>query len=335
MTMFRTIRAAAFLAATLLLSQALSSTAEARRVWPGVGAGGGTLSTVECPEDKALVGFTGARGTFIDRLQIVCATLFADGTYGTPEPYGDPVGGAGGVQFPMKVCPRNAKLFDMAIVVSNNLRYLDAVNFHCRDQSGNMSLHMLWETLAENYFQGNGQQTVGLQSCPQENFTGLRIYFRDYVKAVGVVCDGVEITPVAAAKPPPPIKSSVRMPKAPSGPPVARAEAFAGKWQTATNANGHFDIILSLNGPGVFGNGQVVAIPVTGQFVNTDGAHDYDGSLQGTIPPYTRQLHYTYTQTNGAVGTGVFQLSNDGNAITGEGTTGDGTKFTWNGTRAP
>lgn len=73
-----------------------SAPAEARRVWPGHGAGGGALSTVECPTGKAMVGLTGARGDFNDRLQIVCATLYADGSYGPPEPYGDPVGGAGG-----------------------------------------------------------------------------------------------------------------------------------------------------------------------------------------------------------------------------------------------
>ena len=76
-------------------------------------------------------------------------------------------------------------------------------------------------------------------------------------------------------------------------------------------------------------------IRVTGQFVNLQDAHDYDGTLQGSIQPFTRILVYTYRQNNGAAGSGIFTLSPDGNALTGEGTGSDGTKFTWNGRRAP
>ncbi len=83
------------------------------------------------------------------------------------------------------------------------------------------------------------------------------------------------------------------------------------------------------------GSGQELPLTVTGQFVNLQDAHDYDGALQGTIPPNSRTLIYSYTQKNGASGTGTFTLSLDGNLLTGEGTTGDGVKFTWNGRRAP
>ena len=109
--------------------------------------------------------------------------------------------------------------------------------------------------------------------------------------------------------------------------------AFGGKWRTVTSSNGHFDIFLSPEGNGMIGQ-QEAPLRVTGQFINTDGAHDYDGSLQGIIQPYSRVLTYSYGQKNGAAGSGMFTLSQDGNCIAGSGLQGRN-RFTWNGTRAP
>ena len=73
---------------------------------------------------------------------------------------------------------------------------------------------------------------------------------------------------------------------------------------------------------------------VTGQFINTDGAADYNGTLQGVIPRGTRTLQYSFVQpTIKTSGTGQFTLSQDGNSITGSGKAGD-VDFNWNGTRA-
>ena len=155
------------------------------------------------------------------------------------------------------------------------------------------------------------------------------------MKAVGVICDNVNVTPVAAAPPPKPVKSSA--PVRP-GPILAPPAAFGGKWRTRTNSNADFDIFLQPQGDGIIpAAGRILEVPlqVAGYFVNLQDAHDYDGTLQGTIPPNSRTLFYSYTQKNGAAGSGTFTLSNDGNAITGEGTSSDGQKFTWNGRRAP
>lgn len=316
----------------LLASQLVSTSTEARE-WPGHGAGGGRLSKVACPDDKAMVGVTGAAGRFIDRLQIVCATLYADGTYGPPEPYGDPVGGAGGGNLPMVVCPRNAKMFDMTLALDwDDARYFGGLRMNCRPASGAMSSSVFGAISHGVSSLAGSDAKLATQSCPQEHFVGLKIYFKEFVKAVGVVCDSVEITPVAAPKV---LKSTgkAKTPPAPSGPPIAHIAAIRGAWNTKTNSDGYFTVILQPQHDGI-GPLTNEPIPVTGQFINQQGAHDYDGTLQGVIRPYSRTLEYSYVQKNGAAGTGVFTLSNDGNSLTGSGKGSDGTAFTWNGTRA-
>jgi hypothetical protein len=117
----------------------------------------------------------------------------------------------------------------------------------------------------------------------------------------------------------------------PTGPSVASVWAFEGGWQTVTNQNGHFTLILRIT-PGP--NPWLYDTFVTGQFINTDGAAQYNGILQGIIRKGTRTLIYDYSQPEiKAGGKGQFTLSNDGTAITGTGTAG-GVTFTWNGTRA-
>ena len=117
-----------------------------------------------------------------------------------------------------------------------------------------------------------------------------------------------------------------------SGPPVANPLAFQGGWNTVTNQNGHFTVILQINNPQV--NPQLSDLYVTGQMINSDGVADYNGTFQGTIPRGTRTLHYSYVQPRiSGSGTGQFTLSNDGNSISGSGKAGD-TDFTWRGTRA-
>jgi hypothetical protein len=117
-----------------------------------------------------------------------------------------------------------------------------------------------------------------------------------------------------------------------SAPPLAPIQAFAGAWRTVTNQNGHYTLILQITNPGQ--NPLLYETYITGQFINTDGATQYNGFLQGIIPRGTRTLFYDYSQPGiKAGGKGQFTLSNDGNAITGNGTAG-GVTFTWNGTRA-
>jgi hypothetical protein len=111
--------------------------------------------------------------------------------------------------------------------------------------------------------------------------------------------------------------------------------AFGGKWETVTSSNGHFEIILQTVGDGMGLLGVSMPMQVFGTFTNTDGAHDYDGTLFGVVQPNSRQLAYSYSQHTGEGGDGAFTLSADGNSLTGEGVHNGKDHFTWNGQRAP
>lgn len=114
-------------------------------------------------------------------------------------------------------------------------------------------------------------------------------------------------------------------------PTVALPSAIGGVWDTSTGA-ATYTVTLRADHDGT---GPLATWPITvkGEFVNGQGAHQYDGTLRGTMQPGSRTLEYRYTQKNGATGSGAFTLSNDGNAITGGGKSSDGQSFTWSGTR--
>jgi len=121
--------------------------------------------------------------------------------------------------------------------------------------------------------------------------------------------------------------------QAPAGSPVAPVWGFEGGWRTVTNQNGHYTLTLVITNREQMYS-YLTDLLITGTFINTDGAPQYNGILRGTIPKGTRTLIYEYAQPEiKAGGKGTFTLSNDGNAITGSGTAGTAT-FTWNGTRA-
>ena len=116
---------------------------------------------------------------------------------------------------------------------------------------------------------------------------------------------------------------------------LAPVAAFGGIWETATSSNAHFKLILqSAAGGGIGPMGVPVDMQVGGSFTNTDGAHEYDGTLSGLVPANTRRLVFTYSQNNGQSGNGAFTLSADGNILAGGGDA-NGTHFTWSGHRAP
>ncbi|MCP9846944.1 hypothetical protein KBY86_08615 [Synechococcus sp. Lug-A] len=114
--------------------------------------------------------------------------------------------------------------------------------------------------------------------------------------------------------------------------PIAHVSAFQGGWQTVTDQNGHYILILQITTPIV--STLIPDLNVTGQFINTDGATQYNGTLQGIIPRGMRTLYYNYWQPGiKAGGKGQFTLSNDGQSISGEGLSMGKDTFIWNGTR--
>jgi hypothetical protein len=295
-----------------------------------LGSQGTEVVVVECPAGEVLTGFTGRVGAGIDRIQVLCAAMLADGSFGAPHPVRGAYGGLGGGEAGLHTCDRNSRisLARVALVPANNMVQL--VQLVCSDEND--------QPTAYRVFGESGTGDYGARAeyrCPDESFTGVRIRFDSAVRGIGLLCD--VRTPIAAAAPPAPRPLGATGRARPTAPAVAARTMFAGKWRTRTSSNADFDIILTPHGDGIApmaGRATEVALQVSGQFVNLQNARDYDGALQGVIPPNSRTLTYTYTQKNGATGSGIFTLSADGNAITGEGATSDGQKFTWNGTRA-
>jgi hypothetical protein len=100
----------------------------------------------------------------------------------------------------------------------------------------------------------------------------------------------------------------------------ASAANFSGTWATVTDQNGHYQLTL-LQGQSA----------VVGTFDETNPV--YSGTLEGTLTAPGR-FEFTYVQpTSGGKGTGWFELSADGRALTGGGSTSDGVAFAWAGTR--
>ena len=336
----------AFALAVVLTFVLLPQSAEARRVWPAVGARGDADAVAECPApDQVLVGFGGRVGLWIDQIQLICAPMLADGTHGAPVGSRDRFGGTGGGPSPSVTCDGRSQMFAAYIELTGDSKKVAYVAIDCIDSSGNSARITFGgsesQTAASKqscgFLQGcdPNELSIPRQACPQESFTGVIVRFGEHVNAIGIVCDrraAVAPVPVTHARLYNPIHRLQIAPHA-----LAPVSAFGGKWETVTDQNGHYELKLGTTGDGTAsGPGGVVSIPmnVSGIFTNTDGAHDYDGTIGGIVQPNTRQLVYTFTQKNGQSGSGVFTLSDDGNSLTGEGVE-NGTHFTWNGQRAP
>jgi hypothetical protein len=122
-----------------------------------------------------------------------------------------------------------------------------------------------------------------------------------------------------------------RVPAAP-GAPAASPIAFGGGWQVVVNRTESYTLVLQIANPTV--NPLINDLYVTGQLIRTDGATQYNGTVQGVIPRATSTLNFSFAQPGAnRGGTGVLMLSADGNAITGNSKAGE-VYSTWRGTRA-
>lgn len=318
-----------------------------------LGNAGRDASVVECPAGEVLKGFVGRRGLTIDQIQILCAPLLSDGTTGALYRYRDAYGGFGGGPVGETACGPGARIALASVALAFNNAAIAGIQITCVDRAGNVA--------GKPYIGGSGNMTTNCTSfiatwcneqiggkaeyrCPDEQFTGIRLRFDSEVRSIGFLCD--VRTPAVVAAPPAPRnpvadRPAVSTRPAPHrGPPppidpnsitIEQRARFNGSWDTATSSNGHYRITFTMQGGGR-SFPRSLPIPVSGQFINTDGSNEYDGVLQGTIKPNSLRLEYSYTQTNGATGTGAFVLSQDGARLTGSGKTSDGQSFTWNGT---
>ncbi len=311
--------------------------ASARTVMPSDASPGDRTVPVECPAGQVVSGFSGQYGprpdaprAVIHQIRLHCAPLLAGGGIGESRPHDAAQGGGGGMPVEQN-CPLGSTPGNISVFYNEGKKQALGVKLSC----GGTDYINLGTGIGSVLYEQDSY-TNNYHCRPGERTTGLVISSGRHVNGIGVICDAVAAPP--AAPPPRVLKSTGKARPAPAGPTLASRAAFGGKWRTRTSSNADFDIVLVPQGDGIIAPGGImreVELRVVGHFVNLQDAHDYDGTLQGTIPPTSRTLFYSYTQKNGAAGSGTFTLSPDGNALTGEGTASDGTKFTWNGTRAP
>jgi hypothetical protein len=102
-------------------------------------------------------------------------------------------------------------------------------------------------------------------------------------------------------------------------PPGQTSASFEGAWKAVAD-NVNYNMLFSQTGTAVIGD-----------FVGADGSHgQLSGALDGKV------LRFTWTQLDGAKGSGKFTLSGDGQSFAGSynfGTNPDVVQGMWNGTR--
>ncbi|MCP9846943.1 hypothetical protein KBY86_08610 [Synechococcus sp. Lug-A] len=283
-----------------------------------------------------LAGFSGNSGTWIDMIQGICAEANANRTFRQPMVEGTAFGGRGGAREDI-YCPIGAVLSGIDMILTTNDRQVASLALNCSMPGNGQSAGLLYFGNKDYRPQASGEGIGSFaragsikQQCPGGELpTGFTVNFGAHVNAFGLICDRIAY-PVAVV-PSPPLKTTGHMPPPSPSPAVASDYAFAGGWQTVTGQNGHFTLILQIPNPNPR---SIVDLDVIGQFINTDGATQYNGTLRGTIRRGSRTLQYTYSQPGmDSGGSGYFHLTQDGSSIEGVGKAGD-TEFTWKGTRA-
>ena len=172
--------------------------AQARRVWPVVGASGDASVTVQCPAGEEAVGFSGRTGLWIDQIQLLCAREQPGGTMSDPHPGSDLLGGFGGG--PQRtVCDRNSRLYAIGMTYTANRRQVVAIYMDCAAVIGGRASNL---TFGGNYGGSRSDAnacaqtaTCGVntadvrQFCPQERFVGFTAHVGRDLNALGFICD--------------------------------------------------------------------------------------------------------------------------------------------------
>lgn len=315
-----------FVYGVALVSLAMAGVAPARTIFPGHGSGGDRSDTDECPAGSALAGFGGRVGSWLDQLRIICAPMNGDGSFARPSYYGPPRGGPNGTPAEFS-CPTGTILKGAVVQYTEDRRQVKGIFANCITSGGQYGGTISIQGGARAEDTNYEEPTESSRPiCPSgESAIGLVINSGMHVNEASLICDSVATAsgaPVTATVNPPgysPIKKTGKaIPEAP-------LSAFVGTWNTVTSQDGHYLVTIVEESTGYF----------TGTFVNQSAEHQYDGTLHGRIIPDTRTLNGTYQQP-GIKGRGLvsFDLSRDGNSLTGRGTHMAKTHFEWNGTRS-
>ena len=302
---------------------------QAKTVFPGGGSSGDASIREECPDNQYLVGFEGRAGSWIDQIVIICAPVGADGKVAKAAYQSPPRGGMTGGTVRVE-CSRGSAIKSMNFYYTSGRRQVSGFNYTCDpgrsggtfDGGDSRNRPSSGFPIAPSSDLGSTYDRE--QRCADDEVgTGLSISYGRHVNSLALICDTLERRAVA---------SSATPAKAPLStvPVLATDLGFAGSWDTRTNQDGAFVLILRILNPHQF---RLADLNVTGEFIAA-GQPQYNGTLTGKIRPGSRRLEYTYVQPGiSGAGTGTFVLSQDGKTFSGNGVHAGKDKFTWNGTR--
>jgi hypothetical protein len=178
-----TATAAAFLACWL------TPASRATEFRPAGGEGGDEYRAA-CPQGSYLIGVEGAFGEWVDRLQIVCATV-ANGDVGRPQVMPQLIGDSQGGRHDNAICANgsvvNGILASFTKKRANYTGFLDNLELHCADSATGAP----GQGAAYSPTLGQGMYATlpPPQTCPTGEFaTGIHGRAGLFIDSVGLIC---------------------------------------------------------------------------------------------------------------------------------------------------
>jgi hypothetical protein len=160
----------------------------------------GDISSAQiCPKGEYMVGFTGRRGAWIDRIGIRCAPLLPSGVLG--KPHGTPgsgMGGGGGEVFPSGGPGGDCTVYPIIQIIfytTNEYRMIWKVVAACGPEDHPASAE-------RPSIYASGTKDLGdpyFHHCPPGMAaTGLSVRFGKDVNAIGLICDPLKLPGVGS-----------------------------------------------------------------------------------------------------------------------------------------
>lgn len=188
----------------IVLALAAAIPAAARTSFPAKGGTGDHAMSIECGDGEYLVGFAGRVGSWIDRIQPLCAGISADGRRGSINYNIRTAGGRGGSPAEFS-CPADSFIYATTATVRNGDQFLTKVAFDCfRPLDAQFPPSVTFGGSSEGYVMGKETCSAG------ELGTGINVRYGKDVNAFGLICDTLVIPAKAAPPPaaPPPTSAS-------------------------------------------------------------------------------------------------------------------------------
>ncbi len=287
------------------------------------GARGDTGMDLRCDGGRYVVGVIGASGTNVDRLQLQCARIGADGLALPADMTSVSVGGNGGAPATV-TC--SAKAYARSIIVTLNQakKQVRVLNAGCGNAAGDGAGFAIGgPDEGQSLIPGNNYIWYRSWTCPANMaVTGLKVRYGQHVNAIGVICNAIILQPPPSTTPPsttppgpvqPPREiKSIGKPKNGSPAPVVKMPSFVGRWVMTSRSGKSFTLVLregllSEGGPdNLFGT-------------MTSADPNYTGALTGKVGNGGRNFSFTFQDggTGKSGGGKLLYRGFDGNAIIG------------------